>query len=76
MTWLTTLKMLRGAMAECRMATRASHHRYGPVIDAEAKPTSKTTFRPCAKGRPVFQAVRENSEDAREWQTAPSCRQR
>jgi RHH-type proline utilization regulon transcriptional repressor/proline dehydrogenase/delta 1-pyrroline-5-carboxylate dehydrogenase len=49
----------------------------GPVIDAEAKENIENHIQAMrAKGRTVFQAVRENSEDAREWQPAPSCRQR
>ncbi len=42
----------------------------GPVIDAEAKANIENHIQTMrAKGRPVFRAVRENSEDAREWQT-------
>jgi RHH-type proline utilization regulon transcriptional repressor/proline dehydrogenase/delta 1-pyrroline-5-carboxylate dehydrogenase len=49
----------------------------GPVIDAEAKENIERHIQAMrAKGRTVFQAVRENSEDAREWRTGPSCRRR
>ena len=66
-----TLKMLRGAMAECRMGNPGRLTTdIGPVIDAEAKGNIENHIQVMrAKGRPVFQAVRENSEDAREWQT-------
>ncbi|MND94906.1 Bifunctional protein PutA [compost metagenome] len=64
-----TLKMLRGAMAECRMGNPGRLTTdIGPVIDAEAKANIEQHIQAMrAKGRPVFQAVRENSEDAREW---------
>ena len=66
-----TLKMLRGAMAECRMGNPGRLTTdIGPVIDAEAKANIENHIQTMrTKGRPVFQAVRENSEDAREWQT-------
>ncbi|MDU3300680.1 MAG: bifunctional proline dehydrogenase/L-glutamate gamma-semialdehyde dehydrogenase PutA, partial [Enterobacter ludwigii] len=66
-----TLKMLRGAMGECRMGNPGRLTTdIGPVIDAEAKANIENHIQTMrAKGRPVFQAVRENSEDAREWQT-------
>lgn len=66
-----TLKMLRGAMAECRMGNPGRLTTdIGPVIDAEAKANIEEHIQAMrAKGRPVFQAVRENSEDAREWAT-------
>ncbi|MGK3224638.1 trifunctional transcriptional regulator/proline dehydrogenase/L-glutamate gamma-semialdehyde dehydrogenase [Enterobacter soli] len=66
-----TLKMLRGAMAECRMGNPGRLTTdIGPVIDEEAKGNIENHIQTMrAKGRPVFQAVRENSEDAREWQT-------
>lgn len=66
-----TLKMLRGAMAECRMGNPGRLTTdIGPVIDQEAKTNIENHIQTMrAKGRPVFQAVRENSEDAREWQT-------
>lgn len=66
-----TLTMLRGAMAECRMGNpwRLSTD-IGPVIDAEAKSNIERHIQTMrAKGRNVFQAVRENSEDSREWQS-------
>lgn len=64
-----TLKMLRGAMAECRMGNPGRLTTdIGPVIDAEAKANIENHIQAMrAKGRPVYQAVRENSEDAREW---------
>jgi RHH-type proline utilization regulon transcriptional repressor/proline dehydrogenase/delta 1-pyrroline-5-carboxylate dehydrogenase len=66
-----TLKMLRGAMAECRMGNPGRLTTdIGPVIDAEAKANIENHIQTMrAKGRPVFQAVRENSEDTREWRT-------
>ena len=66
-----TLKMLRGAMAECRMGNPGRLTTdIGPVIDEEAKTNIERHIQAMrAKGRPVFQAVRENSDDAREWQT-------
>ncbi|WP_318370716.1 trifunctional transcriptional regulator/proline dehydrogenase/L-glutamate gamma-semialdehyde dehydrogenase [Enterobacter sp.] len=66
-----TLTMLRGAMAECRMGNpgRLSTD-IGPVIDAEAKASIEKHIQAMrAKGRKVFQAVRDNREDAREWQS-------
>ena len=42
----------------------------GPVIDAEAKANIENHIQAMrAKGRPVFRAVRDNSEDAREWRS-------
>ena len=42
----------------------------GPVIDEEAKANIERHIQAMrAKGRPVFQAARENSDDVREWQT-------
>ncbi|SUX74430.1 trifunctional transcriptional regulator/proline dehydrogenase/pyrroline-5-carboxylate dehydrogenase [Citrobacter freundii] len=66
-----TLKMLRGAMAECRMGNPGRLTTdIGPVIDKEAKTNIERHIQAMrAKGRPVFQAVRDNSDDAREWQT-------
>ncbi|MDU1106819.1 MAG: L-glutamate gamma-semialdehyde dehydrogenase, partial [Enterobacter sp.] len=66
-----TLKMLRGAMAECRMGNPGRLTTdIGPVIDAEAKANIENHIQTMrAKGRPVFQAVRDNSEDPREWRT-------
>ena len=66
-----TLTMLRGAMAECRMGNpgRLSTD-IGPVIDAEAKANIEKHIQAMrAKGRNVFQAVRDNRDDAREWQS-------
>ncbi|MBV4412141.1 trifunctional transcriptional regulator/proline dehydrogenase/L-glutamate gamma-semialdehyde dehydrogenase [Enterobacteriaceae bacterium YMB-R22] len=65
-----TLKMLKGAMAEYRMGNpgRLSTD-IGPVIDADARDNIEQHIQTLrAKGRPVFQAVRENSLDARDWQ--------
>lgn len=40
------------------------------MIDSEAKANIERHIQTMrSKGRPVFQAVRENSEDAREWQS-------
>lgn len=66
-----TLKMLRGAMAECRMGNPGRLTTdIGPVIDSEAKSNIEQHIQAMrAKGRPVFQAARENSEDVREWQS-------
>ncbi|MEA1313179.1 L-glutamate gamma-semialdehyde dehydrogenase, partial [Salmonella enterica] len=66
-----TLKMLRGAMAECRMGNPGRLTTdIGPVIDSEAKANIERHIQTMrAKGRPVFQAARENSDDAQEWQT-------
>ncbi|UQQ17671.1 hypothetical protein MYA98_26835 [Salmonella sp. WGH-01] len=42
----------------------------GPVIDSEAKANIERHIQTMrAKGRPVFRAARENSDDAQEWQT-------
>ncbi|AIR01899.1 trifunctional transcriptional regulator/proline dehydrogenase/L-glutamate gamma-semialdehyde dehydrogenase [Pluralibacter gergoviae] len=64
-----TLKMLKGAMAECRMGNPGRMTTdIGPVIDAEAKQNIDKHIQALrGKGRSVFQAVRENSEDRREW---------
>ncbi|EMH4161517.1 trifunctional transcriptional regulator/proline dehydrogenase/L-glutamate gamma-semialdehyde dehydrogenase [Pluralibacter gergoviae] len=64
-----TLKMLKGAMAECRMGNPGRLTTdIGPVIDAEAKQNIDRHIQALrGKGRPVFQATRENSEDRREW---------
>lgn len=63
--------MLRGAMAECRMGNPGRLTTdIGPVIDSEAKANIERHIQTMrSKGRQVFQAVRENSEDAREWQS-------
>ncbi|EKC6208486.1 trifunctional transcriptional regulator/proline dehydrogenase/L-glutamate gamma-semialdehyde dehydrogenase [Cronobacter sakazakii] len=66
-----TLTMLKGAMAECRMGNPGRLTTdIGPVIDAEAKAGIERHIQTMrAKGRKVFQAARDNSLDAREWQT-------
>ena len=66
-----TLTMLKGAMAECRMGNPGRLTTdVGPVIDADAKANIERHIQAMrAKGRKVFQAVRENGDDAREWQT-------
>lgn len=64
-----TLQMLRGAMAEYRMGNpeRLSTD-IGPVIDAEAKQTIERHIQALsAKGRSVYQAVRQHSQDEEEW---------
>jgi RHH-type proline utilization regulon transcriptional repressor/proline dehydrogenase/delta 1-pyrroline-5-carboxylate dehydrogenase len=64
-----TLKMLRGAMAECRMGNpERLAVDIGPVIDAEAKASIEghiQTLR--GKGFTVYQAVQENLQDSKEW---------
>ncbi|ELY4609756.1 trifunctional transcriptional regulator/proline dehydrogenase/L-glutamate gamma-semialdehyde dehydrogenase [Cronobacter turicensis] len=66
-----TLTMLKGAMAECRMGNPGRLTTdIGPVIDADAKAGIERHIQTMrAKGRKVFQAARDNSMDAREWQT-------
>ncbi|WP_105635008.1 trifunctional transcriptional regulator/proline dehydrogenase/L-glutamate gamma-semialdehyde dehydrogenase [Cronobacter dublinensis] len=66
-----TLTMLKGAMAECRMGNPGRLTTdIGPVIDADAKAGIERHIQTMrAKGRTVFQAARDNSQDAREWQT-------
>ncbi|NHV09149.1 trifunctional transcriptional regulator/proline dehydrogenase/L-glutamate gamma-semialdehyde dehydrogenase [Cronobacter turicensis] len=66
-----TLTMLKGAMAECRMGNPGRLTTdIGPVIDADAKTGIERHIQTMrAKGRKVFQAARDNSLDAREWQT-------
>lgn len=66
-----TLQMLRGAMAECRMGNPGRLTTdIGPVIDAEAKENIEKHIQTLrSKGRKVFQAARENSVDAKEWQS-------
>ncbi|MDI7659772.1 trifunctional transcriptional regulator/proline dehydrogenase/L-glutamate gamma-semialdehyde dehydrogenase [Cronobacter universalis] len=66
-----TLTMLKGAMAECRMGNPGRLTTdIGPVIDADAKAGIERHIQAMrAKGRKVFQAARDNSVDAREWQT-------
>ncbi len=58
----TTLKMLRGAMAECRMGNPGRLTTdIGPVIDSEAKANIERHIQTMrSKGRQVFEAVREN----------------
>jgi len=66
-----TLTMLRGAMAECRMGNpgRLSTD-IGPVIDAEAKASIEQHIQAMREnGRTVFQATRDNPDDAREWRS-------
>lgn len=65
-----TLQMLRGAMAECRMGNpeRLSTD-IGPVIDAEAKENIDRHIQAMrAKGREVYQAAFDHSQDSQEWQ--------
>ncbi|EPC7208049.1 trifunctional transcriptional regulator/proline dehydrogenase/L-glutamate gamma-semialdehyde dehydrogenase [Cronobacter dublinensis] len=66
-----TLTMLKGAMAECRMGNPGRLTTdIGPVIDADAKAGIERHIQTMrAKGRKVFQAARDNSQDAREWQS-------
>jgi len=66
-----TLQMLRGAMAECRMGNPGRLTTdIGPVIDSEAKENIEKHIQTLrGKGRKVFQAARENSVDAKEWQS-------
>lgn len=64
-----TLKMLRGAMAECRMGNpeRISTD-IGPVIDAEAKANIDRHIQAMRnKGFTVYQAVQDNPQDSKEW---------
>lgn len=64
-----TLKMLRGAMAECRMGNpeRLSTD-IGPVIDAEAKENIERHIQAMRnKGFNVYQAVQEIPQDSKEW---------
>ena len=68
-----TLKMLRGAMAECRMGNPGRLTTdIGPVIDSEGKPILSAIFRFMrSKGRPVFQAVRETAKMPVNGKAAP-----
>ncbi|MDE9464611.1 trifunctional transcriptional regulator/proline dehydrogenase/L-glutamate gamma-semialdehyde dehydrogenase [Xenorhabdus bovienii] len=63
-----TLTMLKGAMAECRMANPEHLSTdIGPVIDAEAKAGIERHIQTMrTKGRPVYQAVHENEADSQE----------
>ncbi|KGT95988.1 transcriptional regulator [Erwinia typographi] len=66
-----TLKMLRGAMAECRMGNpeRLSTD-IGPVIDAEAKENIARHIQAMrSKGMAVYQAANVCREDSKEWQS-------
>ncbi|WP_312241819.1 L-glutamate gamma-semialdehyde dehydrogenase, partial [Pantoea sp.] len=66
-----TLKMLRGAMAECRMGNpeRLSTD-IGPVIDAEAKANIERHIQAMRnKGFNVYQAAQEIAQDSKEWAT-------
>ena len=55
-----TLKMLRGAMAECRMVIRRLTTDIGPVIDSEAKVNIERHIQTMrSKGRPGVSVVRE-----------------
>lgn len=66
-----TLKMLRGAMAECRMGNpeRLSTD-IGPVIDAEAKENIARHIQTMrSKGMKVYQAAQQNQQDEKEWET-------
>ncbi|WP_159226500.1 trifunctional transcriptional regulator/proline dehydrogenase/L-glutamate gamma-semialdehyde dehydrogenase [Pantoea sp. 18059] len=64
-----TLKMLRGAMAECRMGNQERFSTdIGPVIDAEAKANIDRHIQAMRnKGFTVYQAVQENPQDSKEW---------
>ncbi|QKJ87548.1 Bifunctional protein PutA [Paramixta manurensis] len=64
-----TLKMLRGAMAECRMGNpeRLSTD-IGPVIDAEAKANIERHIEAMrTSGFTLYQAAQENRQDLEEW---------
>jgi RHH-type proline utilization regulon transcriptional repressor/proline dehydrogenase/delta 1-pyrroline-5-carboxylate dehydrogenase len=66
-----TLKMLRGAMAECRMGNpeRLSTD-IGPVIDAEARENIERHIQSMrSKGMTVYQAAYASQEDSKEWQS-------
>ncbi|MFL6615841.1 MAG: trifunctional transcriptional regulator/proline dehydrogenase/L-glutamate gamma-semialdehyde dehydrogenase [Pantoea agglomerans] len=64
-----TLKMLRGAMAECRMGNPERFSTdIGPVIDAEAKANIDRHIQAMRnKGFTVYQAVQDNPQDSKEW---------
>ncbi|QIA51832.1 trifunctional transcriptional regulator/proline dehydrogenase/L-glutamate gamma-semialdehyde dehydrogenase [Pantoea agglomerans] len=64
-----TLKMLRGAMAECRMGNPERFSTdIGPVIDAEAKANIDRHIQAMRnKGFTVYQAVQDNPQDSEEW---------
>ncbi|MCX8956285.1 trifunctional transcriptional regulator/proline dehydrogenase/L-glutamate gamma-semialdehyde dehydrogenase [Erwinia psidii] len=66
-----TLKMLRGAMAECRMGNpeRLSTD-IGPVIDKEAKLNIERHIAAMRnKGMTVYQSALNSEEDAKAWQS-------
>ncbi|MCV3298244.1 trifunctional transcriptional regulator/proline dehydrogenase/L-glutamate gamma-semialdehyde dehydrogenase [Pantoea ananatis] len=66
-----TLKMLRGAMAECRMGNpeRLSTD-IGPVIDKEAKANIERHIQAMRnKGFKVFQTAQDHPQDSKEWAT-------
>ncbi|WP_336999371.1 trifunctional transcriptional regulator/proline dehydrogenase/L-glutamate gamma-semialdehyde dehydrogenase [Pantoea agglomerans] len=64
-----TLKMLRGAMAECRMGNPERFSTdIGPVIDAEAKANIDRHIQAMRnKGFTAYQAVQDNPQDSKEW---------
>ncbi|TPD95786.1 trifunctional transcriptional regulator/proline dehydrogenase/L-glutamate gamma-semialdehyde dehydrogenase [Pantoea vagans] len=64
-----TLKMLRGAMTECRMGNPERFSTdIGPVIDAEAKANIDRHIQAMRnKGFTVYQAVQDNPQDSKEW---------
>jgi len=66
-----TLKMLRGAMAECRMGNpERLASDIGPVIDAEAKQNIERHIQAMRnKGMKVYQAAQSNPQDCKEWQS-------
>ena len=73
-----TLKMLRGAMAECRMGNpeRLSTD-VGPVIDAEAKANIERHIRRCAiKALPCIRRCRSIHRTAKSGTAAPLSNRR
>lgn len=68
-----TLKMLRGAMAECRMGNPGRLTTdIGPVIDSEAKANIERHIQTMrSKGRQVFQAVRKTAKMPVNGKAAP-----
>lgn len=73
-----TLKMLRGAMAECRMGNPGRLTTdIGPVIDEEAKANIERHIQAMrAKGRPVFEAARETATMRVNGKPVPLSRRR
>ena len=73
-----TLKMLRGAMAECRMGNPGRLTTdIGPVIDAEAKANIENHIQAMrAKGRPVFRPCARTAKMPASGRPAPLCRLR